>query len=215
MKKKIIIIGRSQKFIKIIKKLYIHDEISILAWRKLDKPNKYRSHKNPNIIFVCGYDYNSHWYDYTKYYKTNISSPLKFINSTCNKNTFLFYIDTVSKLKKKTNAKRLILSRYVFAKKKLRNGLIKKFDKIKIIELPPLIDDNLEVSIFGGKFTRVIFKFLITIKIVNSIKLQSISNKFLIKNNFNKRYKLHSEHSFMLNIPRPLFIDRLLRIISS
>ena len=82
MKKKIIIIGRSQKFIKIIKKLYIHDEISILAWRKLDKPNKYRSHKNPNIIFVCGYDYNSHWYDYTKYYKTNISSPLKFINST-------------------------------------------------------------------------------------------------------------------------------------
>mgnify|MGYP006143517413 CR=1 FL=1 len=53
MKKKIIIIGRSQKFIKIIKKLYIHDEISILAWRKLDKPNKYRSHKNPNIILIC------------------------------------------------------------------------------------------------------------------------------------------------------------------
>ena len=50
MKKKIIILGRSQKFIKIIKNLYVHDDIKILSWRKLDKLNKYGSYKNPNII---------------------------------------------------------------------------------------------------------------------------------------------------------------------
>lgn len=215
MKKKIIILGRSQKFIKIIKNLYVHDDIKILSWRKLDKLNKYGSYKNPNIIFTCGYDYNSHWYDYDKYFKINISSPLKFINSIYNKNTFLFYIDTVGKLTKKTNTKKLILSRYEFAKKKLRNKLIKKFDKIKIIELPPLVDKNLEVNIFGGKFTKSIFKFLIIFRIINSIKLRSISNKFLIKNDFNKKYKIFNIHSFMLSVPRPLFIDRFLRIISS
>ena len=214
MKKKIIILGRSEKFITIIKSLYIHHEINILSWRKLDKHKKYRSYKNPNIIFVCGYDYNSQWYDYTKYYRINVSSPLKFINTMCGKNTFLFYIDTTGKLKKKNNNKNLILSRYEFAKKKLRNELIKKFDKIQIIELPPLLDKNFDVSIFGSKFTKIIFKFLISKKLINSINLQSIKKKFLIKNNFNKKYKSYNLHSLMLNIPRPLFIDRFLRIIS-
>ena len=214
MKKKIIILGHSQKFIKIIKNLYIHDQINILPWRQLYKFEKYKSYKNPDIIFMCGYDYTSHWYNYSKYFRVNVTSPLKFINSIYNKKTFLFYIDTVAKLRKKTTTKKLILSRYEFAKKKLRNELIKKFDKIQIIELPPLVDKNLEVNIFGGMLTKIIFKFLIMIKLINSIKLQSISNKFLLKNNFNKKYKIHSVHSFMLSTPRPLFIDRFLRIIS-
>ena len=214
MKKKIIILGRSQKFITIIKSLYINHEITIFSWRKLDKHKKNRSYKNPNIIFVCGYDYNSQWYDYTKYYRINVSSPLKFINTMCGKNTFLFYIDTISKLNKKKNNKNLIFSRYEFAKKKLRNELIKKFDKIQIIELPPLLDKNFDINIFGSKFTKIIFKFLISIKLINSINLQNIKKKFLIKNNFNKKYKSYNLHTLLLNIPRPLFIDRFLRIIS-
>ena len=214
MKKKIIILGRSQKFITIIESLYIHHEINILPWRKLDKHKKNRSYKNVNIIFVCGYDYNSQWYDYDKYYSMNVVSPLKFIKTISGKNTFLFYIDTIGKLKTKKNNKNLILSRYEFAKKKLRNELIKKFDKIQIIELPPLLDKNFNISIFGSKFTKIIFKFLISIKLINSINLKSIKKKFLIKNNFNKEYKSYNLHTMLLNIPRPLFIDRFLRIIS-
>jgi len=217
MKRKIIILGKSAKFIKIIKNLYTGYEISILSWRELGKVKfkKFKSLKSSNIIFVCGYDYNSQWYAYNKYYKVNISSPLKFINYTLGKNTFLFYIDTVSKLKKNANTKNFILSRYEFAKKKLRYELIKKIDKIQIIELPPLIDKKFEVSIFGGKFTKKIFKFLITIKLIKSIKLETIKKKFLIKNNFNIKHKLFKPQSLMLDIPRPLFIDRFLRIISN
>ena len=214
MKKKIIILGRSQKFISIIKSLYIDHEIDIFSWRKLEKYKNYRFYKDPNIIFVCGYDFNSQMYDYTKYYRINVLFPLKFINRMCGKNTFLFYIDTVSKLNKKKNDKNLIFSRYEFAKKKLRNELIKKFNKIQIIELPPLLDKNFDVNIFGSKFTKIIFKFLISIKLINSINLQNIKKKFLIKSNFNKKYKSYNLHTLLLNIPRPLFIDRFLRIIS-
>jgi hypothetical protein len=216
MRRKIIILGKSSKFIKIIKKIYINYEICVFSWRKLDKLKfkKFKSLKNSNIIFVCGYDYNSQWYAYNNYYKTNISTPLKFINYISGKNTFLFYIDTVSKLKK-TNTGNFILSRYEFAKKKLRYELIKEIDKIQIIELPPIIDKKLEVSIFGGRFTKKIFKLLITIKLIKSIKLQTIKKKLLIKNNFNIKHKLLKPQSLMLDIPRPLFIDRLLRIISN
>ena len=83
MKKKIIILGRSEKFITIIKSLYIHHEINILSWRKLDKHKKYRSYKNPNIIFVCGYDYNSQWYKYDKFYKISIFYQKKPLKTFC------------------------------------------------------------------------------------------------------------------------------------
>ena len=212
--KKIIVLGKSKKFIKIIKELYINYEIQNFSWREIDKIRNLRLSSKINIIFVCGYDYNSQWYSYNKFYRTNISSPYKFISSIAKKNTFLFYVDTIDKIKKNSNSKTLILSRYEYAKKMLRYKLIKRFNKIQIIELPPIIDENSNVNIFGNRLTKIIFRILIFIKLIDSIELTKIKKKFLIKNNFNKKYTLSKPISLFLFIPRPLFIDRFLRIIS-
>ena len=96
----------------------------------------------------------------------------------------------------------------------LRYKLIKRFNKIQIIELPPIIDENSNVNIFGNRLTKIIFRILIFIKLIDSIELTKIKKKFLIKNNFNKKYTLSKPISLFLFIPRPLFIDRFLRIIS-
>lgn len=211
--KKIIVLGKSKKFIKIIKEIYVNCEINILSWRGLEKIKDYKFLSNTDIIFICGYDYNSQWYSYNKYYKVNISNPYKLIGLIAKKNTFLLYVDTINKIKKNTILKTPILSRYEYAKKMLRYKLIKKFIKIKIIELPPIISNNSDVDIFGNKLTKIIFKFLIFIKLINSIKISKIKKRFLIKKNFNKKYKLSKPISLLLYIPRPIFIDRLLRII--
>jgi len=214
MQKKIFILGQSEKFITIIKNLYVDYQIKIFSWRRLGKHKNYRLYKKPDIVFICGYDYNSQWYNYTKYYKINVLFPLKFINKNCDKNTLLFYVDTIRKIKKKNINKNLTLSRYEFAKSELRNKLIKNYNKIQIIELPPIVDKNLDVSIFGNKFTKLIFKSLILTKLIESKNIETIKSKFSIKNNFNKKYKTNDLQALMLNIPRPLFVDRFLRIIS-
>ena len=57
--KKIIVLGKSKKFIKIIKELYVNYEINNFSWREIDKIRNFKLLSNINIIFVCGYDYNS------------------------------------------------------------------------------------------------------------------------------------------------------------
>lgn len=213
--KKIIILGKSKKFVEIINKLYKNYQISVLSWRKLEKIKDHRLLKNTKIVFVCGYDYNSQWYSLKEYQRKNIDLPYRLINIMANKNTYLFYVDTIGNIKKGINPRNTTLSRYEYAKKMLRYKLTKKFKKIKIIELPPLIDKNSNIQIFGNQFTKMIFKLLILTGSIESIKLEKIANRFLIKNNFQQKHILNKPIAFFLNIPRPLIVDRFLRIISS
>ncbi len=215
MKKKIVILGRSKKFIGIIQKIYKNHEIQIFSWRQVNHIKKYSSLKNSNIIFICGYDYNSQWYKYDKFYKANITLPYKLISYISTANTRLFYIDTIENLKNNVKSKNYTLSRYEFAKKMLRYKLIKNFKFIQIIELPPVMNKNKEEDVFGGKLTKKIFKFLIINKIINFIKLKEIKKKFYTNKNLKKRYKAVKPKQIMLKIPRPLFLDRFLRMISN
>ena len=142
--KKIIILGKSFKFINLIKKLYFNYEINIFSWRKLNKILHSKSSKKIRLIFICGYDYKSQWYNYKKYYNTNITNPLEFIKKNSSKKTTIIYIDTIDKIKSnsKFSSNKFIFSRYEFAKKMLRYELVKKYNKIKIIELAPVVDKN-------------------------------------------------------------------------
>ena len=215
--KKIIIIGKSEKFTKIIKKLYCNYKIDIFPWRKINNTPNYDSKKKISLIFICGYDYKSQWYNYKKYYNTNISNPIKFIKKNANKKTTLIYIDTVGKIKShsKLNSNKLILSRYEFAKKKLRYELTRNFNKIKIIELPPVVDNNSNADIFGGIIEKKIFNLMIYFKIIDYISYRTLYKKFLKIDKLKKNYRFTKPKSKMLNIPRPLFIDRCLRLITN
>ncbi len=213
--KKIIILGKSLKFINLIKKLYFNYEINIFSWRKLNKILHSKSSKKIRLIFICGYDYKSQWYNYKKYYNTNITNPLEFIKKNSSKKTTIIYIDTIDKIKSnsKFSSNKFIFSRYEFAKKMLRYELVKKYNKIKIIELAPVVDKNFNADIFGDKISKIIFDLLIKFKIIDHVGYKTLNKEFLEIDKL-KKYKFKKPKSKMLNIPRPLFIDRCLRLIT-
>ena len=215
--KKIIILGKSEKFTNIIKKLYFDYEINIFSWRKQHNTLNSKTSKKISFIFICGYDYKSQWYDYNKYYNANVLNPIEFIKKNADKRTTIIYIDTIDKIKSysKLNSNKFILSRYEFAKKMLRYELTKKFNKIKIIELPPIVDNNSNADIFGGSISKKIFNLMINFGIIDHISHRALYKKFLNIDKLKKNQRFKKPKSKMLNIPRPLFIDRCLRLITN
>ena len=214
MKNKIIVLGRSQKFIKILKSIYKKHTIQIISWRNINAIKKKQLIKKPNIIFVCGYDYESHWYSFKKFYDKNITYPFQFIKSIATEKTKIIYIDTIEHLNNKKKHKIFIFSRYEFAKKMLRYKLIKKFKYINIIEFPPIINKNKEPMIYGGVITKKIFKFLIIYKLINCVNINKLKKKLYEEKNLIKAFRASSPKQLLLKIPRPLFVDRFLRMIS-
>lgn len=214
IKTKIIILGKSAKFISIFKKLHKNSFIKIYSWRSIDKLNfeNQKVFKNPNIILICGYNYKSQWYLYKKFYNSNILAPLKFIKFLSSKKTKIIYIDTVNTVKKKsTKNNRYIYSRYEFAKKELKKKLLNRFKNINVIEVPPIINKN-QMLIHGNIINKFIFKVLMDFNLIKTIDIKSI--KKIITVNSKKKINICKSKPRFLSIPRSLFIDRLLRLIS-
>ena len=189
MKKKIIIIGNSLKFIKIIDKLYPYSDIVIYHWRKIsDIHLKKKVIKKPDVIFICGYDYKSQWYKYSKYYYNNITAPLKLVDFLVKKNTKILYINTINKINyknKNLSIQRKTLSRYQFAKQELAYKLYNKYSSLKILEIPVIKDKKDNANIHGSKITKKIFNLLIYFKFIKSINNNDI--KKLIINEDNRK----------------------------
>ncbi len=82
--KKIVLVGNSEKFNKIIHQLYRRAEIVVIPWRTLTKTlkkNDLSSFLDTDLILVCGYDYSSSAYHYYKYIDANVTSPLEVIKA--------------------------------------------------------------------------------------------------------------------------------------
>ena len=190
MKKKIIIIGNSNKFKKIFKSIYLNSKIVVYPWRKicllLKKPNDLN--KMADIILISGYDYQSQWYSFDKYYWSNITQPLKLVNLLIRKKTKIFYIDTIGSITKKNKfSKNFTFSRYHFAKKELAYKLYRKFKSLTILETPVIIKSN-KAQIYGGLFTKLLFNILVYYKLINTINYENIK-KIILTNNSNSKNK--------------------------
>ena len=132
-KKKIAIIGKSNKFIKILNSLYPNSKSKIYPWRFIFNLNNNKILFNKaDIILICGYDYNSQWYSYDKYYSCNVTMPIKLTKTLSKKKTIILYIDTISNVKKNNFYKsKYSFSRYEFAKKELAYKLYRNFKLLK------------------------------------------------------------------------------------
>ena len=93
--KNITIIGKSSKFIKIISSLFYKSYIQEYSWRSIVnlKLTNEIIKKKPDLIFICGYDYQSHWYSNKKYYYSNITAPFKLVEFLKKKTTLIIYIE--------------------------------------------------------------------------------------------------------------------------
>ena len=199
----IAIIGRSKKFIKFVNNNLKYKSLTIIPWRNIiiKRHNK----KKMNLIILCGYDYSSYKYEYNKFYKTNISQPYNLIKKYYKKNTVIIYINT-------TSNKMFTLSRYYYAKHKLNEIIIKNFNNVNSIELPTIVNSN-NIDIFGSSFQKILFKFLIFFNLIKWIEFKNVTQK--IKKSLqspNQINKIKIKCKF-LEIPRNIFLDRVLRII--
>ena len=211
-KQKIIILGNSNKFIKIVKSIYKSSSIQIYPWRLISNYNpKKKLIKNPEKILICGYDYQSQTYSFEKFYNSNVTMPLNFTKFLSNKKTRIIYIDTLDKISNNKRKKNYTFSRYEFAKKELAFKLNKNFKNLEILKTPPIVEKD-KVLIHGEFLTKLIFKFLIRFSLIKTIDIKELKKKLTQSNSKRKKEK-KKLNPILLNIPRTLFLDRLVRIL--
>jgi len=131
------------------------------------------------------------------------------------KNTKIFYIDTVNKISKNRYLKKkYTFSRYEFAKKELRKVLLNNFKSVKVLTLPILANNENKAEVFGSFFTKIIYNFLIMLNYVKTTNLKNLKRRIIEKISSNKKDKIINLRPGLLNIPRSLFIDRILRFLN-
>ena len=97
--KKIVIIGKSNKFILGIKQNFIYNELDIISWRKI---NFIKSKKKYDLIFLCGFNFNTYSSNLNLFYKNNINKPLNLVKKIAKKESVIVYINTKNDKKKYT-----------------------------------------------------------------------------------------------------------------
>ncbi len=207
---RILIIGQSQHLIEVVKKKYPDAAIEILAWRSIAKKvNNSIIDDYYDIVFIAGYDYSSYSTDFNKYYNNNVDSVSDFILylsfSIC------VYLDTT------TSRHCVTYSRYYFAKKSLRNKLIKKYAnlrKLLVYEMPTLIHNG-NICMNAGLVETFLAKVLV---LFGGVKTKELSDCFreiieLINSSNTEQPKIVEIQAKLLTLPRTRFIDRLLRVL--
>lgn len=210
--KKIVLVGNSEKFYKIIHQLFRRAEILVIPWRSLIKTLK-KNHVSDffgaDLILVCGYDYSSSAYHYLKYIDANVTSPLEVIKAIANPSALIIYIDTLH------SAKPYTLSRYQYAKHLLGVGLREHFNHLAILNAPTIVNQNGKVDVQGGVFTKFFFNALNHAGILKTITTSALSDSLIraLKNLGTKKDDVFVLRSKFLKIRRTLFLDRLLRFV--
>jgi hypothetical protein len=208
--KHIIILGRSKKFFTAIKSLFPKAQITIIPWRQLQNfKDFFQGKKVPSVdlILIAGYDFNSYWSSYSHYIKVNIERPLNTIEHLAKSNPLILYINTTNEHNKKT------YSRYRFAKTELAIRLQKRFENIKIIAAPLLVDVNKKPDVHGGILDRIIFNILVRFELISYVTPSDLMA--IIRETFKtkKRFSLIKLTPYALSIRRSQFVDRCLRLI--
>ena len=137
--------------------------------------------------------------------------PLNFTKFLSNKKTRIIYIDTLDKISNNKRKKNYTFSRYEFAKKELAFKLNKNFKNLEILKTPPIVEKD-KVLIHGEFLTKLIFKFLIRFSLIKTIDIKELKKK-ITQRNFKRKKEKKKLKPVLLNIPRTLFLDRLVRIL--
>ena len=207
-RKKIIFLGKSDKFIKTFDKLFECKLPDIISWRdcrKLDNENINNKLINPDFLVVCGYDYGSGLYSLDKHIKANVLNPLSVIEKITGPNTIIIYIDTEDSPCVTT------YSRYRFAKNKLACELNKYGDLYKRVILSAMVDSNGKADVHGNTATNFCFNLLINLKLIKTINPDELSDIIYKAIHLNSAAHPKALTGKYLNIKRSIFLDRFLR----
>jgi hypothetical protein len=207
---KILLVGQSQHFLEVVNKNFPDANIEVVAWRSLKIKSFGSSCEGHfDLVFIAGYDYSSYRIFYRDYYKSNVESVYDFVCglsfSKC------VYIDTL------TSRFTTTYSRYYFAKKCLRNLLIKKYAtsyNFHVHELPTLTHNG-SICMNAGFIDKLLARILVLIGVLKTRHLDDCIHD-IVKSISSKNIDISSFVEIqpkLLFIPRTRLIDRLLRVV--
>lgn len=202
------ILGRSEKFTYIVNSLFDTAEISTIPWRCCINYADLTKDSLPDLIVVCGYDYESCYYEFKHYLDINVTRPYQVICSLTKPSTKIIYIDT------EHGSNSLTFSRYQFAKSKLAKKILTRFDNAYILSIPTVLNHDGSANIHGGRLTKLIFNFFIAIGFLRTVSLDELKRVFLDALERKNRLNFSVLTPRFLKVRRTLFIDRLLRFVS-
>ena len=206
--KKIVLVGKSNKFLGLVNFLFDGAELITVPWRDCLDYVSLTEGISPDLIVVCGYDYASSHYGYNRYIEVNVTRPFQLIRALSQASTKIVYIDT----EHGTNP--VTFSRYQYAKSLLAQKVLSEFDNGRVLNIPTVRDVEGRADIHGGYFTKFIFDLFIKFGLVKTVSLEVMQKMFLCSLESKSQSRLNTLTPCFLGIRRTLFVDRLLRFIS-
>ena len=205
--KKVLIIGNSPKFIKYVKEKINYNFLKVISWRgKNQKRNNIY-----DLIFVCGYNFNTYGCNFEEFQNLNIIYPLKKIVKHSNKKSLVIFINTYDQKQKYT------YSRYKYAKIKLAYLISKRIKKFVLLNVPLITDNDSKIMIKSSFVSLCCLSLLIKLRLIETIKIKKLYK--LIDNCFerlpiiNNANNINNINGRYLQVPRTQFVDKILRFI--
>ena len=199
----ILIIGNSDHLYEAIRLAYSDHEIKMISWRGL-------AHEviqsQADLLFIVGFDYGSYMKRYEDYIDVNVTQPMLAVRRFAKPTASIVYVATQNERSNYT------FSRYRYAKEKLGQELMHQSTKAYALRFDTFVTPNQEPLVKGGAITRLVFGTLRKLGVVKTMDMRTVCERL-------RSYSSHESHDFrdvtgvLLSIPRPQFIDRLMRLL--
>lgn len=201
-------IGHSPKLIQFVESIFPITEKSIISWRSL--PLSKEEEKNLaamhwDVLLVCGYNYKTSAASFKDCLAKNVSNVLAFAEACVGKDIRVIYTNTQGPTRKYT------WSRYLYAKMLLGDGLVGNFTNTDVLEFPTIFQYG-NISTTGGLLSKTAFRILDSLGCLSKVTINQ-SNAENIKLFHELKATPIIPKPILLEIPRPLIVDRFLRLI--
>lgn len=199
----ILIIGNSSHLYEAIRLAYPAHEIETISWRGLVHETTQRE---ADLIFIVGFDYNSYMKRYEDYIDVNVTQPMLAVQRFAKPATTMVYVTTQNERSNFT------FSRYRYAKEKLGQELMTQSTKAYVLRFDTFVTPEQEPLVKGGAITRLVFGALRKLGVVKTMDMRTVCERL-------GAYSSHDSHDVrdvtgvLLSIPRPQFVDRLVRLL--
>ena len=205
--KKIVLLGHSKKFVKLVRTLFDNAELVTIPWRGCFHNIHSIKIQHADILVICGYDFASNHYEFKYYIDVNVTWPFQVISEFTKKSTKIIYVDTDN------GSDAFTFSRYYYAKNLLARKISEKFNNCNVLRIPTVLNSEGKADIHGGLLTKLIFNIFIKFGFVKTISLEVLQEMFFNVLKSKGQSSLNILTPRLLNIRRTLFIDRLLRFV--
>lgn len=198
----ILIIGNSSHLCDAIRLAYPGHEIHIIPWRC---DFNEMAQMDCDLVFIVGFDYGSYMKRFDDYFDVNIAQPLLAVQRFTKPSADRVYIATQNGLKNHT------FSRYRYAKERLGLALMAQSENSYVLRFDTFATPSHEPLVKGGVVTKFIFRSLAKLGVVKTVDMHTVSNRL-------KAYQTSCSDDrrdikgVCIHIPRPQFVDRLMRL---